>query len=89
MNRNFVLTKYYKNGTTKELHQKGAKAEYAIINEAMNDLIHDDIVCFKSEYNEPDNNNNQKVHVIHIIRKEGERYYEKVQEQRVHDISLS
>ena len=62
MNRNFVLTKYYKNGTTKELHQKGAKAEYAIINEAMNDLIHDDIVCFKSEYNEPDNNNNQKVH---------------------------
>lgn len=88
MKRNFMLTKYYKNATTKEFHPKGAKDEYAIINMAMNDLIHDNIVCFKSEYNEHDINN-QKVHVTHIIKKEGERYYEKIQEQRVHDISLS
>ena len=88
MNRNFKLTKYYINATTKKFHPKCAKAEYAIINKAMNDLIHDDIVCFKYEYNEPDINN-QKVHVTHIIKKEGERYYEKIQEQRVHNISLS
>lgn len=89
MKRNFVLTKYYNNEITKEFHPKCTKAEYERINKAMNDLIHDDIVCFKYEYNEPDINNNQKVHVTHIIRKEGERYYETIQEQREHDISLS
>lgn len=89
MKRNFVLTNYYNNETTKEFHPKGAKAEYERINKAMSDLIHDHIVCFKYEYNEPDIYNNQEVHVTHIIKKEGERYYEKIQEQRVHNISLS
>ena len=81
MKRNFKLTKYYNNETTKEFHPKGAKAEYEIIDMAMNDLIHDNIVCFKSEYDEHDINN-QKVHVTHIIKKEGESYYETIQEQR-------
>ena len=89
MRRNFVLTKYYNDLTTKEFYPRGSKAEYESINMSINDLIHDNIVCFKYEYNEPDINNNKKVHVIHIIKKEGERYYEKVQEQRQHDISLS
>ena len=81
MKRNFVLTTYYKNATTKEFHPKGAKDEYEIIDIAMNDLINDNIVWFKSEYDEPDINN-QKVHVTHIIKKEGESYYETIQEQR-------
>ena len=55
----------------------------------MQSLINDVIDYFKYEYNEQDIYNNQKVHVTHIIKKEGERYYEKIQEQRVHNISLS
>ena len=39
--------------------------------------IYDDIYYFKYEYNEQDIYNN-KVHVTHIIKKEGERYYEKI-----------
>ena len=44
---------------------------------------------FKYEYDEHDINNNQKVHVTHIIKKVGESYYETIQEQRVYNISLS
>ena len=55
----------------------------------MQALINDEIDYFKYEYNEPDIINNQKVHVTHIIKKEGESYYETIQEQRVHNISLS
>lgn len=89
MKRNFVLTKYYKCANPKEIHPKGVKAEYNCIDKAMQLLIYGDIDYFKYEYNEPDINNNQKVHVTHIIKKVGERYYETVQEQREHDISLS
>ena len=81
MKRNFKLTKYYNNEITKDFYPKGAKDEYEIIDIAMNDLINDNIVWFKSEYDEPDINN-QKVHVTHIIKKEGESYYETIQEQR-------
>ena len=59
------------------------------IDKAVQELINDEIDYFKYEYNEPDINNNQKLHVTHIIKKEGERYYEKIQEQREHYISLS
>ena len=55
----------------------------------MQALINDEIDYFKYEYNETDIINNQKVHVTHIIKKEGESYYETIQEQRVHNISLS
>ena len=89
MKRNFVLTKYYKSYNNIELYPIGVKAENNYIDKAMKALINDEIDYFKYEYNEPDINNNQKVHVTHIIRKEGERYYEKIQEQRVHNISLS
>ena len=89
MKRNFVLTKYYKCANHFELHAKGVKAENNYIDKAMQELINDEIDYFKYEYNEHDINNNQKVHVTHIIKKEGERYYEKIQEQREHYISLS
>ena len=88
MKRNFMLTKYYKSANNVELHPKGVKAENNYIDKAMQALINDEIDYFKYEYNEPDINN-QKVHVTHIIKKEGERYYETIQEQREHDISLS
>ena len=89
MKRNFMLTKYYKCDNHIELYPKGVKAENNYIDKAMQELINDEIDYFKYEYNENDINNNQKVHVTHIIKKEGERYYEKIQEQRVHNISLS
>lgn len=89
MKRNFVLTKYYKCSNPVELHPKGVKSEYKCIDNAMQSLIYGSIDYVKYEYNEPDINNNQTVHVVHIIRKAGERYYETIQEQRVHDISLS
>ena len=89
MKRNFMLTKYYKSANTVELITEGVRAEYICIDKAVQELINDEIVYFKYEYNEPDINNNKKVHVTHIIKKEGERYYEKIQEQRVHNISLS
>lgn len=89
MKRNFMLTKYYKSANPVELHPKGVRAEYNCIDKAMQSLIYGDIEYFKYEYNEPDINNNQKVHVTHIIKKVGERYYETIQEQREHDISLS
>ena len=82
MKRNFMLTIYYKSDNTVELHTKGSKAENNFIDKAMQALINDEIDYFKYEYNEHDINNNQKVHVTHIIKKEGERYYEKIQEQR-------
>lgn len=88
MKRNFVLTKYYKCANPKEIHTKCVKDEYNCIDKAMQSLIYGDIDYFKYEYNETDINN-QKVHVTHIIKKVGERYYETVQEQREHDISLS
>lgn len=83
-----MLIKYYKSANPVELHPKGVKAENNYIDKAMQELIIDEIYYFKYEYNEPDINN-QKVHVTHIIKKEGERYYETIQEQRVHNISLS
>ena len=89
MKRNFILTKYYKCSNHVELHPKGVKSENNYIDKAMQSLINDVIDYFKYEYNEQDIYNNQKVHVTHIIKKEGERYYEKIQEQRVHNISLS
>lgn len=89
MKRNFVLKKYYKFANPKELHPKGVRAEYNCIDKAMQSLIKGDIYFFKYEYNGNDIHNNQKVHVTHIIKKVGERYYETVQEQREHDISLS
>ena len=89
MKRNFMLTKYYKNANNVELYPKGVKAENNYIDKAMQALINDEIDYFKYEYNEQDIYNNQKVHVTHIIKKEGERYYETIQEQRVHNISLS
>lgn len=89
MKRNFILTEYYKYANPKEIHPKGVRSEYNYIDKAMNALINDEIDYFKYEYNEPDINNNQKVHVTHIIKKVGERYYETVQEQREHDLSLS
>ena len=89
MKRNFMLTKYYKSANNVELHPKGVKSENNYIDKAMQALINDEIDYFKYEYNEHDINNNQKVHVTHIIKKEGERYYEKIQEQRLHNISLS
>ena len=89
MKRNFMLTKYYKCDNQVELHPKGVKAENNYIDKAMQSLINDEIDYFKYEYNEPDINNNQKLHVTHIIKKEGESYYETIQEQRVHNISLS
>ena len=89
MKRNFMLTKYYKSANNVELHPKGVKSENNYIDKAMQALINDEIDYFKYEYNEHDINNNQKVHVTHIIKKEGESYYETIQEQRVHNISLS
>ena len=89
MKRNFMLTKYYKSDNNVELHPKGVKAENNYIDKAMQALINDEIDYFKYEYNETDIINNQKVHVTHIIKKEGESYYETIQEQRVHNISLS
>ena len=89
MKRNFTITIYNKNGDIDEIYPIYAKEESDYIDAVMQSLINDDIDYFKYEYNETDINNNQKVHVTHIIKKEGERYYEKIQEQRLHDISLS
>ena len=89
MKRNFVLTKYYTSYNHIGLYPIGVKAENNCIDKAMQALINDEIDYFKYEYDEKDIYNNQKVHVTHIIKKEGERYYETIQEQRVHDISLS
>ena len=89
MKRNFTITIYYKNGYIDKIYPICVKEESDYIDAAMQSLIYDDIYYFKYEYNEQDINNNQKVHVTHIIKKEGERYYEKIQEQRVHNISLS
>ena len=89
MKRNFILIKYYKCSNHVELHTKCIKAENNCIDKAMQELINDEIDYFKYEYNENDINNNQKVHVTHIIKKVGESYYETIQEQREHYISLS
>ena len=82
MKRNFTITKYYKNGYIGKIYSICVKEESDYIDVAMQALINDEIDYFKYEYNEHDINNNQKVHVTHIIKKEGERYYEKIQEQR-------
>ena len=89
MKRNFMLTKYYKSSNPVELITQGVRSEYICIDKAVQELINDEIDYFKYEYNEHDILNNQKVHITHTIKKEGERYYEKIQEQRVHNISLS
>ena len=89
MKRNFTITIYYKNGYIDKIYPIRVKEESDYIDAAMQSLIYDDIYYFKYEYNEHDINNNGKIHVTHIIMKEGERYYETIQEQREHYISLS
>lgn len=89
MKRNFMLTKYYKSANPVELHQEGVRAEYNCIDKAVQELINDEIDYFKYEYNEPDLIKNKKVHVIHIIKKVGESYYETIQAEREYNISLS
>ena len=89
MKRNFMLTIYYKSANPVELHPEGVRAEYNCIDKAIQALINDEIDYFKYEYNEPDMIKNKKVHVTHIIKKEGERYYETIQAEREYNISLS